>query len=227
MKRRILNRLYSYRKGGQYGHLFDQSTNINEDVENIFFEVRFNEEELIPITIMTIIDYVNRKYGSVKYKDKTKLVVIDEGWFFMQNEMAKSFIDEAFRTYRKRGISIGFGTQKPVDYKSMTNYLPYIFSLYLENPKEAIEVFDDYTERDYELMRTIDKPKAYNYKYSKLHIRFKNELGKNEKGLFIFPSYPEFRWIAETDPVFKLKREEAVRKAGNLRKGIEMLSFSK
>jgi len=225
IKKRLLNRLYSFKQGGKYGHLFDQPTNIDENVENIFFEVRFNEQELIPIAVMTIIDYVNRIYGSFKYRDKTKLVVIDEGWFFLANEMAKDFIDEAFRTYRKRGISIDFGTQRPVDFKTMLNYLPYIFILYLENPREAVEVFDDFTERDYELLKTIDKPKAYGYKYSKMFIRFKNELGKTEKGLFILPSYPEFRWIAETDPVFKLKREKAVRETGNLRKAIEKLSF--
>lgn len=224
IKERLLARLYSFKDGGKYGHLFDAPTSIREDVEHVFFEVRFNEKDIIPIVMMTIMDYVNKVYGSVKYKDRTKLVVIDEGWFFMNIPMARDFIDEAFRTYRKRGISIGFGTQNPRDYESMLNYLPYVWILYLENPEEAVEVFK-LTDRDYELLKSIDKPKAYKYRYSKAFLIFKNEEGKTEKGLFILPSYPEFRWIAETDPVFKLKREEAVLKYEDLRKAIEKLAF--
>ncbi len=174
---------------------------------------------------MTIMDFINRVYGSVRYKDRTKLTIIDEGWFFMNIPMAKDFIDEAFRTYRKRGISIAFGTQNPRDYEGLINYLPYVWILYLEDPEEAVKVYK-LTDRDYDLLRTIDKPKAYGYKYSKAFFIFKNLEGKTEKGLFLLPSYPEFRWIAETDPVFKLKREEAVRKLGSLRKAIEWIAFN-
>ncbi len=225
IKSRFLNRLYSFKNGGKYGHLFDKPTSIREDVEHIFFEIRFTEKDIIPIIIMTIMDFINRSYGSVKFKDKTKFVVIDEGWFFMNIPMAKDFIDEAFRTYRKRGISIGFGTQNPKDYEGMTNYLPYVWILYLEDPEEAVKVYK-LTDRDYDLLRTIDKPKAYNFKYSKAYLIFKNIEGKTEKGLFLLPSYPEFRWIAETDPIFKMKRESAIRKFGSLRKAIEWIAFN-
>ena len=225
IKERLLNRLYSFKEGGQYGHLFDAPTSIKES-ENVFFEIRFENEEIIPIVILTIMDYVDRVYGSVKYKDKTKLLVLDEGWFILKQKIARQYVEEAFRTFRKRGIFIEFGTQSPKDVEEFRNYLPYVFILYMENPEEAVAVFD-LTDRDISLMKTIDKPKAYKYRYSKMFIKFKNEFGKTEKGLFILPSYPEFRWIAETDPVFKLQREEAIRKTGNLRKAIEYLSFKK
>ena len=223
IKQKLLSRLYSFKEGGRYGHLFDAKTNI-EEKDTAFFEVRFNEAELIPIVMISIMDHINKHFGSLKYKGKSKLVVIDEGWFFMQNELAKNFIDEAFRTYRKRGISIAFGTQNPKDYITMLNYLPYIWILYLENPSEAVQVYS-LTDRDFEHLKSIDKPKAYGYKYSKTFLKFKNMAGKTEKGLFILPSYPAFRWIAETDPVFKLQREEATRKAGSLRGGIKLLAF--
>ncbi|MBX0311022.1 MAG: hypothetical protein JHC31_04360 [Sulfurihydrogenibium sp.] len=219
----MIDRFYSYTNEGKYPNLFDMPTNIRE-TNNIFFEIRINDNELVPIIIMSIIDYINNTFGSSKYKKKSKLVVIDEGWFFMANEMAKSFIEEAFRTYRKRGIGIAFGTQNPRDYKTMLNYIPYKWILYLENPREAVDVYE-LGERDLALLKTIDKPKAYNYKFSKQYVIFKDALGKTDKGLFLMPAYPEFRWIAETDPVFKLKREEAVLKAGSLEKAIEMLAF--
>ena len=106
----------------------------------------------------------------------------------------------------------------------MLNYLPYIWILYLENPSEAVQVYS-LTERDFGHLKSIDKPKVYGYKYSKTFLKFKNMAGKTEKGLFLLPSYPAFRWIAETDPVFKLQREEATRKAGSLRGGIKLLAF--
>ena len=226
IKERLLLRLYSFKEGGKYGHLFDKPTNVRKDVDHIFFEVRFSEKDIVPIIIMTIIDYVNNVLGSVKYKNKSKLTVIDEGWFFMTIPMARDFIDEAFRTYRKRGIGIAFATQKPEDFEGMQNYFPYVWILYLEDSESAVKTYK-LTDRDGELIGSIDKPKAYGYKYSKFFLIFKNSLGKTEKGLFILPSYPEFRWIAETDPVFKLQREEAVRKTGSLRKAIEYLSFEK
>jgi len=193
----MIDRFYSYTNEGKYPNLFDMPTNIKE-TNNIFFEIRINDNELVPIVIMSIIDYINNTFGSSKYKKKSKLVVIDEGWFFMANEMAKSFIEEAFRTYRKRGIGIAFGTQNPRDYKTMLNYIPYKWILYLENPREATEIYE-LGERDLSLLKTIDKPKAYNYKFSKQYIVFKDSLGKTDKGLFLMPAYPEFRWIAETD----------------------------
>jgi hypothetical protein len=219
----MVDRFYSYTNEGKYPSLFDMPTNIKE-TNNIFFEIRINDNELVPIVIMSIIDYINNTFGSSKYKKKSKLVVIDEGWFFMANEMAKTFIEEAFRTYRKRGIGIAFGTQNPRDYKTMLNYIPYKWILYLENPREAVEIYE-LGERDLALLKTIDKPKAYNYRFSKQYVIFKDNLGKTDKGLFLMPAYPEFRWIAETDPVFKLQREEAVLKAGSLEKAIEMLAF--
>jgi len=219
----MVDRFYSYTNEGKYPNLFDMPTNIKE-TSNIFFEIRINDNELVPIVIMSIIDYINNIFGSSKYKKKSKLVVIDEGWFFMANEMARSFIDEAFRTYRKRGIGIAFGTQNPRDYKTMLNYVPYKWILYLENPREAVETYE-LGDRDLSLLKTIDKPKAYNYKFSKQYVIFKDSMGKTDKGLFLMPAYPEFRWIAETDPVFKLQREEAVLKAGSLEKAIEMIAF--
>lgn len=224
IKERLLTRLYTFTRDGKFGHLFDKPTNIRQDIDHIFFEVRFSERDVIPIVIITIMDYINTVFGSVRYREKSKLVVVDEGWFFMAIPMARNFIDEAFRTYRKRGIGIAFATQQPSDFNGMTNYFPYVWILYLEDPEDAVRTYK-LTERDYKLLKTIDKPKAYNYRYAKAFIKFKNQMGKDEKGLFILPSYPEFRWIAETDPQFKLERERAILETGDLRKAIERLSF--
>jgi len=54
----------------------------------------------------------------------------------------------------------------------------------------------------------------------------KDEYGKNEYGLFLIPTYPEFRWIAETDPEAKKVREEMTQKCGFLKKAIKALSFN-
>lgn len=226
IKRRLMSRLYTFIRDGKFGHLFDRPTSIKKDVDHIFFEVRFNETEIIPIVIMTIMDYINTTFGTVYYRDKAKLVVIDEGWFFMNIDMARSFIDEAFRTYRKRGIGIAFATQNPEDFAGMTNYFPYVWILYLEDPTSAVNIYR-LGKREYSLLKEIEKPKAYRYKYAKIFLRFKNEYGSTEQGMFILPSYPEFRWIAETDPIFKLEREEAVMKMGNWHKAIEYLAFYK
>jgi hypothetical protein len=222
---KLLKRLYSYKQGGKYGHIFDTPSKLDLNQNNYFFEVRINDPELLSVVMLSILEFVNKHFGSYKVKEKTKLVIIDEGWFFLADPLAKGFIEEAFRTYRKRGISIGLASQKPEDFKAMVNYLPYVCILYLEKHDEAIKTYD-LSPKHEKLLKLIDKPKAYGYKFSKSFWKFKNEYGKNEYGLFITPSYPEFRWIVETDPQFKLKREELTRKCGSLQKAIKSLAFN-
>jgi hypothetical protein len=221
---KLLKRLYSYKRGGKYGHIFDTPTNIDLNKSHYFFEVRINDPELLSVTMLSMLEFVNRHFGSYKLRNKTKLVVIDEGWFFLADPLAKTFIEEAFRTYRKRGIGLLLASQKPEDFELMVNYLPYICILYLEDYDSAVEVYK-LNQRHAKLLKTIDKPKAYEYRFSKSFWKFKNEFGKNEYGLFLMPSYPEFRWIVETDPTFKLKREELTRQCGSLKEAIKALAF--
>jgi len=222
---KMLKRLYAFKKGGKYGHIFDNPSTIDLSAKNYFFEVRINSPELLNITMLTILEFVNRTFGSYKTRDKSKLVVIDEGWFFLSDPLAKTFIEEAFRTYRKRGIGIILSSQKPEDFREMVNYLPYVCILYLEKHDSAKEVYD-LTDKHLKLLKTIDKPKAYGYRFSKSFWKFKDHFGKNEYGLFILPTYPEFRWIAETDPEAKKVREEYTQKLGSLKKAIKFLSFN-
>ena len=221
---KLLKRLYSYKQGGKYGHLFDTPSNLDLSKNNYFFEVRINDPELLSVVMLSMLAFVDRHFGSYKVKDKSKLVVIDEGWFFLADPLAKNFIEEAFRTYRKRGIGIVLASQKPEDFEAMVNYLPYVCILYLEKYDSAVRIYD-LNERHAKLLKTIDKPKAYGYRYSKSFWKFKNPLGKNEYGLFIMPTYPEFRWIAETDPKFKLLREKLTRQCGTLKDAIRALAF--
>ena len=221
----FLRRLYPFKKGGKYGNLFDAPTSLDLSAENYFFEVRVNDEILSPIVMLSLMGLVNRVFGSPKNAEKTKLLIIDEGWFFLADELARGYIEEAFRTFRKRGISIALASQNPGDFKPMVGYLPYICILYLEKPEEAKEVYD-LAEEDLELLKGIEKPKTYGYRYSKAFWLFKDSQERKQKGIFLLPSYPEFRWIAETDPEFKLLRDRLIRECGSVEKAIESLAFN-
>jgi len=220
----FLRRLYPFKRGGKYGNLFDAPTSLDLSAENYFFEVRVNDEVLSPIVMLSLMGLMDRVFGSPKNADRTKLLVIDEGWFFLSDPLARGYIEEAFRTFRKRGISIALASQNPKDFKSMVGYLPYVGILYLEKPEEAKEVYN-LTEEDLQLLKGIEKPKAYGYRYSKAFWIFKDREERKQKGVFLLPSYPEFRWIAETDPEFKLERDRLIRECGSVEKAIEALAF--
>jgi len=220
----FLRRLYPFKKGGKYGNLFDAPTSLDLQVENYFFEVRVNDEVLSPIIMLSLMGVVDRVFGSPKNADKTKLLVIDEGWFFLADPLARGYIEEAFRTFRKRGISIALASQNPKDFSAMVGYLPYVGILYLERPEEAKEVYN-LSEEDLQLLKGIEKPKAYAYRYSKAFWIFKDREERKQKGIFLLPSYPEFRWIAETDPDFKLLRDKLIKECGSVEKAIEVLAF--
>jgi type IV secretory pathway VirB4 component len=72
------------------------------------------DEVLYPIMAMLLIDLVLRHIGSEKQKGIIKKVVFDESWSMFTGEMGQ-FIEDMYRTIRKKNGSVGIITQSVQD----------------------------------------------------------------------------------------------------------------
>jgi type IV secretory pathway VirB4 component len=105
-------RLEKYIKGSFRG-IFDQPSNI--DITNQFtvFSVKEMEDELRPIAMYVILDFI---WTRVKKNLKKRMLVIDEAWYFMQHQDSANFIYSMAKRARKYYLGITTITQDVEDF---------------------------------------------------------------------------------------------------------------
>lgn len=105
-------RLEKFIKGSFRG-IFDQSSNI--DITNQFtvFSVREMEDELRPIAMYVILDFI---WTRIKKNMKKRILIIDEAWYFMKHPDSASFIHSMAKRARKYFLGITTITQDVEDF---------------------------------------------------------------------------------------------------------------
>ena len=105
-------RLEKFIKGSFRG-IFDQKSNI--DITNQFtvFSVKEMEEELRPIAMFLILDFI---WTRVKKKLKKRLLIVDEAWYFMKYKDSASFLYSMAKRARKYYLGITTITQDVEDF---------------------------------------------------------------------------------------------------------------
>lgn len=98
---------------GSFRGILDQNSTF--DISNQFtvFTVREMEEELRPIAMFIILDFI---WTRVKKTLKQRLLVIDEAWYFMKNNDSASFIYSMVKRARKYYLGITTITQDVEDF---------------------------------------------------------------------------------------------------------------
>ncbi len=98
---------------GSFRGILDQPTNI--DIKNplTVFSVKEMEEELRPIAMYIILDFI---WTKVKKDFKKRILVIDEAWYFMQHPDSASFIYAMTKRARKYFLGITTITQDVEDF---------------------------------------------------------------------------------------------------------------
>lgn len=100
---------------GTFAGLLNNYTNIDVNNQLVVFSVRDLEEELRPIAIYTIINYI---WNKVRSKMKKRILVIDEAWWLMQREDSAKFIFALVKRCRKYYLGITTITQDVNDFLS-------------------------------------------------------------------------------------------------------------
>ncbi len=105
-------RLKKYTEG-TFSGLFNSPTNVELDNKLVCFSVRDLEDELRPIAIYTIINFI---WNIVRSSLKRRILIIDEAWWLMQHEDSAKFIYALVKRCRKYYLGVTTITQDVNDF---------------------------------------------------------------------------------------------------------------
>ena len=83
---------------GTFAGLFNAPTNVNTNNQLVVFSVRDLEDELRPMAIYSLVNYI---WGIVRSERKKRMLVIDEAWWLMQHEDSAKFMYALVKRCRK------------------------------------------------------------------------------------------------------------------------------
>lgn len=98
---------------GTFASLINNQTNVSMNNQLVCFSVRDLEDELRPIAIYTIINYI---WNTVRSETKKRILVIDEAWWMMQHEDSAKFIFALVKRCRKYYLGVTTITQDVNDF---------------------------------------------------------------------------------------------------------------
>jgi conjugal transfer ATP-binding protein TraC len=108
----MANRLYRFTKGSYTGFVNKPS---NVDINNrlIVFSIRDLEEELRPIAMYIILNYI---WGLIRVELKKRIMVVDEAWLMMKHDDSAAFLYGLAKRARKYYLGITSITQDVDDF---------------------------------------------------------------------------------------------------------------
>ena len=98
---------------GTFSGLFNSPTNVEMRNQLVVFSVRDLEDELRPLAIYAIINYI---WNVVRSERKKRILVIDEAWWLMMHEDSARFIYSLVKRCRKYYLGITTITQDVNDF---------------------------------------------------------------------------------------------------------------
>ena len=98
---------------GTFGGIFNKETNVNLGSGLIVFCIRDLEEELRPIAMFILLNFI---WSRVRSELKKRLLVVDEAWTLMQHEDAAKFLFGLVKRARKYYLGVVTITQDVEDF---------------------------------------------------------------------------------------------------------------
>jgi len=98
---------------GTFAGLFNSPTNVDVNNNLVIFSVRDLEDELRPMAIYTLVNYI---WNIVRSERKKRLLIIDEAWWLMQHEDSAKFIYALVKRCRKYYLGVTTITQDVNDF---------------------------------------------------------------------------------------------------------------
>ena len=100
---------------GVFGGFLNNQTNISMDKQLIVFNIRDLENELRPIAMYVVLQYI---WNEMRSDMRRRMVVVDEAWIMMQNEDAAAFLFGIAKRCRKYYTGLTTITQDIADFMS-------------------------------------------------------------------------------------------------------------
>ncbi len=98
---------------GSFAGLFDQKTNVSLDKQMIVFQIRDLEEQLRPIAIYVVLNFL---WNRIRAQMRKRILVIDEAWNLMQHEDSARFLYGIVKRARKYYLGVTTITQDVDDF---------------------------------------------------------------------------------------------------------------
>ena len=98
---------------GTFSGLFNSPTNVELKNQLVIFSVRDLEDELRPMAIYAIVNYI---WNVVRSERKKRILTIDEAWWLMQHEDSAKFIYALVKRCRKYYLGVTTITQDVNDF---------------------------------------------------------------------------------------------------------------
>src|SRR3989344_5629001 len=108
----IAQRLRKFTQGTWAGFI-NQPTNVDINQKLIVFSVRDMEDELRPVAMYIIINYI---WSAIRATLKKRLLIVDEAWWIMKNEDGASFLFGIAKRARKYFLGVATVTQDVGDF---------------------------------------------------------------------------------------------------------------
>ncbi len=108
----LAQRLRKY-TSGTFAGIFSQQSNINIDNPMVVFNIRDLEDELRPVAMYIVLNYI---WNKTKSDQKRRILVVDEAWQLMKYEDSASFLFSLAKRARKYNLGITTITQDVEDF---------------------------------------------------------------------------------------------------------------
>jgi type IV secretory pathway VirB4 component len=108
----LAQRLRKY-TSGTFAGIFSQQSNINIDNPMVVFNIRDLEDELRPVAMYIVLNYI---WNKTKSDQKRRMLIIDEAWQLMKYEDSASFMFSLAKRARKYNLGITTISQDVEDF---------------------------------------------------------------------------------------------------------------
>ncbi len=108
----LAQRLRKYTTG-TFAGIFSQQSNIDINNQLVVFNIRDLEDELRPVAMYIVLNYI---WNKTKSDQKKRILVVDEAWQLMKYEDSANFLFSLAKRARKYGLGITTITQDVEDF---------------------------------------------------------------------------------------------------------------
>ncbi len=115
LARGLADRIEKFVKGSLVG-IFDQQTNVEIRNQLTVFSIRDLEEELRPIAMYLILDFI---WTKVRRDPKRRILIVDEAWYMMKYPDSGNFLNSMAKRARKHYLGLTTITQDVEDFLSV------------------------------------------------------------------------------------------------------------
>jgi type IV secretory pathway VirB4 component len=192
-------RLKKYTSGTFAGFL-NMPTNVSLDNNLIVFSIRDLEEELRPIAMYSILNYI---WASIRKTLKKRLLIVDEAWWLMKYDIGADFLYNIAKRGRKYYVGLTTISQDVPDFLSSPKGKAIITNSSMQILMKQSPAAIDIIQQTFNL---TDSEKFYLLEASVGFGLF--FLGNSHIGIQVVPSYSEDQ-IITSDPKQILEIEKA------------------